>query len=88
MPNERRRAPRTTRERVLAPGRAGWSIPEYFPGLCGFGGRTSFYALPEEARPRHIRVGKRIVIVEAPSAYLDRLVKLEKTRPIEFRRAA
>jgi hypothetical protein len=79
---------RTKRERQLAPGRAGWSIPEYFPNVVGFGGRTSFYALPDDAKPRHIRVGRTVVIIEPPADYLRRLEEISVRQPIEFRRAA
>lgn len=79
---------RTNPERELAPGRSGWSVKEYFPGQTGFGGPTSFHCLPDEMRPRHIRVGNRIVIIEASREYLERLAELSKKRPIEFRRAA
>lgn len=79
---------RTKRERPLSPSRAGWSIPEYFPGVTGFGGRVTFYVLPEEAKPRYIRIGCKITIIEPGPEYLHRLAQLSAKTPIQFRRAA
>lgn len=88
MSKERKakRRTRTRRERPLAPGRAGWSISEYFPGQVGFGGRTTFHALPEPLRPRYIKIGRLNVITEPPAEYLKRLEQVEQ--PIQLQQAA
>jgi hypothetical protein len=90
MMSKRRKAKvkrtRTKRERPLAPGRAGWSIEEYFPGQVGFGGRTTFHALTPELKPRHIQIGRRNVITEPASEYLKRLEQVGQ--PIRLVRAA
>jgi hypothetical protein len=36
-------------------------------------GRSTFYVLPEDAWPEHVRIGKRIVITETPVAWLRRM---------------
>lgn len=78
---------RTKTERKIGPDRSGWSIAEYFPHAVGFGGRTTFYALPEEEKPRHIKVGRILVITEPPREYIKRLEQIAAKRPIELRAA-
>jgi len=50
---------------------AGWSIPA-FCAACNFS-RASFYNLSGDLRPRSVKLGKRHIIIEQPSAYLARL---------------
>lgn len=39
-------------------------------------GRATFYLLENEAKPRHIRVGKRIIVTESPARWLQRVTNL------------
>ena len=55
---------------------AGWSIPA-FCASCNFS-RASFYNLPDELRPRSVKLGKRHIIIEAPSEYLARLAMTQE----------
>ena len=50
---------------------AGWSIPA-FCASCNFS-RASFYNIPDKLKPRSVKLGKRHIIIEAPSDYLARL---------------
>ena len=54
--------------------RAGWSIPA-FCAACDFS-RAYFYRL--ELQPRSIKLGKRHIIIEEPSAYLARLAAAQE----------
>lgn len=72
---------------LTAPQAAGWRIGEYFPHLVGFGGESTYHALPDEARPHHIRVGRSVIITETPAAYLARLAKISARRPIQLKPA-
>lgn len=49
--------------------------PEEFSEQAGFS-RAKLYTLPREYWPAHVRIGRRVVITEAPAAYLDRMAKL------------
>jgi len=51
--------------------RAGWSIPSYCEA-CNFC-RATFYNLPEDRRPRSLKIGKRHIVIEAPAEFLARL---------------
>jgi hypothetical protein len=65
-------------------GRAGWQIAEYFPGLTGFGSTATWYVLPDWARPRHFRIGGRVVIIERPTDYMQRLEHASRERAIRL----
>jgi len=56
--------------------RAGWSIPSYCEA-CNFS-RATFYNLPADLRPRSLKIGKRHIIIESPSAYLSRLAEAQE----------
>ena len=51
--------------------RAGWAVAEF----CEAVGikRTYFYALPPEIAPRRIKLGRRTIVTEAPSAWVARV---------------
>ncbi len=51
--------------------RAGWSIPLYCIA-CGFS-RATFYTLPDDRRPRSLKIGKRHIVIEPPAEFLARL---------------
>jgi predicted DNA-binding transcriptional regulator AlpA len=51
--------------------------PKQFASACGFS-RTTLYALPEEQRPRSVKVGHARVIVETPAAWLQRLAQMQQ----------
>lgn len=55
---------------------AGWSIPA-FCASCSFS-RASFYNIPDELRPRSVKLGKRHIIIEAPAEYLARLAMAQE----------
>jgi len=56
------------------PAPAGRSIDEWSRevGIC----RATAYLLEEECQPRSVKIGKRRLIIEAPSDWLARMVKL------------
>lgn len=56
-----------------ATARAGRSIPEW-AALAGVS-RSTFYALPDTHRPRTVKIGKRLVIIESPAEWLERMAK-------------
>jgi hypothetical protein len=56
--------------------RAGWSIPA-FCASCDFS-RASYYNLPDDLRPRSIKLGKRHIIIESPAEYLARLAAMQE----------
>ncbi len=51
--------------------RAGWSIPSYCEA-CNFS-RATFYNLPDDKRPRSLKIGKRHIVIEPPAEFLARL---------------
>lgn len=52
---------------------AGRPIPEW-ASLAGIS-RSTFYALPAQYRPRTVKIGKRLVIIEGPAEWLDRMAR-------------
>ena len=54
--------------------RAGWSIKQWCP-VVGIG-RSSFYALPDSAKPHCTTIGNHIVIIEQPSDWLTRIAEV------------
>lgn len=56
--------------------RAGWSIPSYCDA-CNFS-RATFYNLPENLRPRSLKIGKRHIVIEPPGEYLARLAEAQE----------
>jgi len=61
---------------TTAPARAGWDIPSYC-AACGFS-RATFYNLPDESRPRSLKLGRRRIVVEPPAAFLARLASAQE----------
>ena len=53
--------------------RAAWNIPEWCRELRL--GRSTFYTL--SIRPRYIKVGKRLIVIESPADYAARIAKLQ-----------
>lgn len=60
-------------EREQAPRRAVWNRPEWCAAL-NLGGST-FYTL--EIRPRSVKIGKRLLIVESPAEYVARIAAMQ-----------
>ena len=51
--------------------RAGYSITDWCADI-GIS-RAGFYNLAPELQPKSVKIGKRHIVVEAPSAYLERI---------------
>jgi len=51
--------------------KAGYKLNEWLAQV-GFG-RTTFYTLPAEMKPRSIKIGSSTVVIEQPTDYLARL---------------
>ena len=51
--------------------RIGWRISQ-FCRAAGIG-RSTFYALPKEQKPRSVKMGRSRIIVEAPTVWLRRI---------------
>lgn len=58
--------------------RAAWSVPEWCAAL-GLG-RSTYYTLTTP--PQSIKIGKRHLIVEAPSDYARRIAELQSQTPV------
>jgi hypothetical protein len=41
-----------------------------------------FYALPPDFQPRKVKIGKRVVVIEAPAAWLMRMARCGGVPPI------
>lgn len=54
-------------------GRAAWNVPEWSAALTI--GRATYYTL--KVRPRSIRIGKRVVIIESPADYAIRIAAMQ-----------
>ncbi len=55
--------------------RATWNVPDWCAAL-GLG-RSTYYTLT--VPPRHIKIGKRHLIVESPEDYARRMAELQET---------
>lgn len=54
--------------------KAGWSLSEFTKAACI--GRSSLYALIQAKDPRapaHVHLGRRLIVIERPEAWLQRL---------------
>lgn len=51
--------------------RAGWGVGQYCEA-CDFS-RATYYNLPEDKRPKSLKIGKRRIIIEPPREFLARL---------------
>ena len=56
--------------------KAGFSIREWCPAV-GMG-RSTFYVLPLELRPKTVKLGKKHLVIESPRDYLDRIAAQSK----------
>ncbi len=63
-----------TRAQESTPSPAGWAIGDWC-WASGIG-RTFYYGLPENFRPRAVRIGDRVIITEQPAAWLERMAAL------------
>ena len=64
---------REAQGRGAAHGRAAWSVRAWCAALDL--GRSTFYIL--DVRPRCIKVGKRLLIVESPADYATRVAQMQ-----------
>lgn len=53
---------------------AGYSIADWTQG-AGLS-RPGFYNVPEEYRPKSVKIGKRHIILESPGDWLNRMEKI------------
>jgi hypothetical protein len=60
----------------IQPGQAGFRVKQ-FARACGIS-RTTIYALPEDQKPKVVRIGRAVVIVETPAAFLQRLAQMQQ----------
>lgn len=58
---------------VVPPSKAGWRLQEWLPAAAI--SRTTFYRLSPEERPPTIKVGRAVVIVESPAAWVARIAQ-------------
>jgi hypothetical protein len=56
---------------------AGFSILEWAASV-GIS-RAGFYVLPPEIKPAMVSVGKRRIVIEAPTAWLQRVAEMQRT---------
>jgi hypothetical protein len=56
--------------------RAGWDISSWC-GACGFS-RAKYYTLPDDMRPRSLKIGKRHIVIEPPADFLARLAEAQE----------
>ena len=55
---------------------ASWPVTRWC-AIAGIG-RTKFYALPPEQRPRSARIGAVDLIIESPTDYLERVAREQR----------
>lgn len=53
--------------------RAGWRLRDWLAATSI--GRSTFYVLPADIAPRQVRIGKKVVVLEAPASWLDRIAR-------------
>lgn len=58
---------------------AGFRIAQ-FTKFCGFS-RSTFYALKGDQRPKSVKIGRAVVIVERPDEFLHRLAQIQMQEP-------
>jgi predicted DNA-binding transcriptional regulator AlpA len=56
---------------TVQPNQAGFRIKE-FSKACGFS-RSAFYNLPDDQKPKLVKIGRATVIIETPAEFLQRL---------------
>jgi hypothetical protein len=74
-PMPRKVAKKPAPKLLPAPAKVGWSIQEWCAALNL--GRSTFYLLPAELRPKILRIGDRQIVIEAPSAYAERVAAMQ-----------
>lgn len=72
-PSAVKHATQTKHDQKNAAERAAWNRPDWC-GALGIG-VSSYYVLA--VRPRSIKLGKRLLIVESPAAYAERIAKMQ-----------
>ncbi len=53
--------------------RAGWPLRDWL-AAAGFG-QTKFFELEGDDAPHKVRIGRKILVIEAPNAYLRRMAQ-------------
>lgn len=61
---------------AIPSGEAGFRVKD-FVRACGIG-RTAYYTLPEDQKPKSVRIGRSVVIVETPVEFLRRLAAIQE----------
>ena len=56
---------------VTSSAKGGWPLHEWLP-LAGMA-RPTFYTIPEQQRPASVKIGRKVIITEAPAAWLERV---------------
>ena len=59
----------------VRPSQVGFRIKQ-FVKACGFG-RTKYHSLPDHQKPKSVRIGRTVVIIESPQEYLRRLAEIQ-----------
>lgn len=86
---------RTTRQQTTAPPvvkapeaekQVGWRLRDWLAATSV--GRSTFYTLPDDITPRQVRLGKKVIITETPSAWLDRVARTCEVERIRGRKRA
>lgn len=65
---------------------AGWNIPEWVHG-CGIA-RPTYYTLPADCKPTSVKIGKRVIIIESPAAWLERMRARGGVKTAKLKKAA
>jgi len=60
---------------TIQPGQAGFRVKQ-FVRACGIG-RTAYYTLPKEQKPKTVKIGRAVVIIETPVEFLRRLAEIQ-----------
>ncbi len=57
----------------VSPAPAGRSIDQFVreAGIC----RASYYNLPTDCQPRSVKIGKRRIVIESPTGWLERMAE-------------
>lgn len=66
--------------------KVGWTVTEWLAALGR--GRTWFYTLPLEQRPKSVRLGKSDLIVEPPGEYLAEMLRKQSAESKRAMKAA
>ncbi len=71
MGNSRQRKQRKQREAQTQIATAGHTIEAWCPRVPI--ARATYYQLPQDARPKSLKIGRRVLILESPADWLKRM---------------